>query len=355
MNTNPKVTEAALRYTQTKAYMSQGQKFEIEIEISLDDDCGNKRFDFHATSTTYWINERGQREWVRCGCCHDEILKHFPEMRLFVEMHLRDREGMPMHPFANGFYWLTHGKPEYVIKDWWLTEEDGDKKTQLLEAPDQDYFTYMLYEYGFVDRAKAKAEQAIRALEELTGKKWINPYTPEEERIYHRPEELIKTVKDRISNLYYAKEAIEQRDREAKKEEYDKIRARITNDAHDEMEKIRVKRDVYLFVLDAGLPIDNMIYYTHAKRAVFNWHEPSSLYPSQVTWEDLDKLMAFSNKQYHIPAYTVFTLNEAYEKKLDRGVVIMGYGAESCWVGEPLPYPHNSHNPWRQIHKLPKK
>lgn len=349
MATKQEVRDAALRYNRTKAFMVQGQKFEITVQITFDDDCNNKHFDFSVTGVINRIAKNGCRIWESGGCIHEEIVKHFPKLTPFVEMHGRDREGMPMYPFANGFYHLSHGNPDAVIHDWWLTEEDGDKKTQLLNAPDRDVFTYMLYEFGFINRAKTKAEKAIRALEELTGKKWINPYTPEEERMNKAPEGLLEEVKQRIAEGFYTKEAIEKRVQEEKERKFNEAREKIIESARVKMEQMRVERDIKLFILDAGLPIDNVIYYNHSKRVVFNWHD-SQFYP-EITWEELDKLMSYPDEKYRIPAYTVFTLNEAYKKKIDRGVAIMGDGFESCWVGEPLPYPYNSHNPKRQIHR----
>jgi hypothetical protein len=42
-----------------------------------------------------------------CGCCHDMILEHWPELKPVIDMHLHDVDGIPMHPEANGWYWLA--------------------------------------------------------------------------------------------------------------------------------------------------------------------------------------------------------------------------------------------------------
>lgn len=344
------IRDAALRYSETKCFMRDGQKYEIKVNISFDDDCNNKSFDFSVTGEIVRITKNGHRINDMCGCIHDEILRYFPKFASFVEMHCRNREGMPMYPFANGFYHLTKGNTKAVMEDWWITEEDGEKAVRLFKAVDQEEFIYLLYKLGFTERAKVKAELAIQELENLTGKTWVNPYTPEEECLYKMPEGLFeKKIEQRLSEGYYTEEAIAQRAAEEKERKFNEARQKIIEEARTKTEKVRVKRDIMLFILDAGLPIDNVIYYDHVKRVVFNWQDAS--YRSHITWEDLDKLMAKSDAKYHIPAYTVFTLEEAYKQKIDRGMVIMGDGFESCWTGEPLPYPHNSHSPKRQIHQ----
>lgn len=343
------VRNAALKYSETKCFMQGGQKYEITINISFDDERNNKSFDFSVVGKIDRIAKNGSRINETCGCIHNELLRHFPKYANFVEMHLRNREGMPMHLFANGFYHLSKGNTKAVIEDWWITEEDGEKAVRLFKAVDQDEFTYLLYKLGFIERAKWKAEAAIQKLEDLTGKTWVNPYTPEEERLYKMPEGLFEKIEQRLSEGYYTEKAIAQRAEEEKERKFNEASQKIIEEARTQTEKVRVKRDIMLFILDAGLPIDNVIYYDHVKRVVFNWQDAS--YRSHITWEDLDKLMAKPDAKYHIPAYTVFTLEEAYKQKIDRGMVIMGDGFESCWTGEPLPYPHNSHSPKRQIHQ----
>lgn len=49
-------------------------------------------------------------------------------------------------------------------------------------SEDKLYFKYMLFNLGIVDRWKRESEELIAELEKLCGKKWVNPYKPEEER-----------------------------------------------------------------------------------------------------------------------------------------------------------------------------
>lgn len=44
---------------------------------------------------------------VTCGCIHEDIAKHFPELVPFIRLHLsRADTGEPRHALENGLYWL---------------------------------------------------------------------------------------------------------------------------------------------------------------------------------------------------------------------------------------------------------
>jgi hypothetical protein len=43
-----------------------------------------------------------------CGCIHDEILRHWPDLEIIRRLHLAySNTGEPMHGYANGWYWLA--------------------------------------------------------------------------------------------------------------------------------------------------------------------------------------------------------------------------------------------------------
>lgn len=67
------------------------------------------------------------------GCMHDEILKHFPNFKPLVDLHLSDIDGSPMHAASNANYiaqggcWLGNtflhrGGPKYKVR---ATDEDN--------------------------------------------------------------------------------------------------------------------------------------------------------------------------------------------------------------------------------------
>lgn len=59
-------------------------------------------------SLTCWAHERHGQRWINsfAGCCHDEILRHFPRFADLAALHMSDIDGAPMHTLENGFYHL---------------------------------------------------------------------------------------------------------------------------------------------------------------------------------------------------------------------------------------------------------
>lgn len=74
---------------------------------------------------------------------------------------------------------------------------------------DKEYFKYLLYTLGIVDRWKQESLKAIKQLEALTGNTWENPYKPENE---HFALKLTDETENRIKDGYYTSEAIQARE-----------------------------------------------------------------------------------------------------------------------------------------------
>lgn len=114
-------TTNRLCYTVSKRYIQAGTTFEINVKILLADDCKNNICDWSITADIYEQRKNGRFVWCAGGCCHEEILKRFPQFKMFVDLHLSNHYGAPMYPVENGFY---HIWKDYETK---VTENDFNK------------------------------------------------------------------------------------------------------------------------------------------------------------------------------------------------------------------------------------
>lgn len=207
--------------------------------------------------------------YFKGGCCHEEILKQFPEFKKFVDLHLCDCYGAPMYAVENGYYFLNKEPKEKVISYLRITEEEYNA---LHGAGDKSYFKFLLYTLSIVARWKEEADTAIKELEALTGCKWVNPYEYDKERKHISiTEEEVSDINNKIETGYYTPEAITARKEEARKNAIEKKRNEIISRCASAVRKAETERNVLLYIIDSGLSVDNVIYYDHTNKVVFNW------------------------------------------------------------------------------------
>ena len=259
----------ALRYETTKVYTENGNTFRMKVKIQLADECKNGVCSWSVTADIDIKKCNGLYYDFGGGCCHEEILKQFPEFRKFVDLHLCDCYGVPLYAVENGYYCLSNEPTEKVIDYLRITEEEYK---HLQSACDKAYFKFLLYNLGIVRRWNDEAEEAIKELEMLTGCKWVNPYEYDKERKnISITDEEANDINNKIDSGYYAPEAIHARKEEAQKAAKEKKRGEIIKRFASTVEKAERERDIFLYILDSGLPVDNVIYYDHTNKVVFNW------------------------------------------------------------------------------------
>lgn len=244
------------------------KKKRIDVTIRVDDQCGNGCCDFAITADIYelhgtrWVNTMG-------GCCHDEILKVFPEFADFVSLHSSNVHGQPMYPEANGYYFLT----KYGVKKC-AEYLRIDEQTAKLLSEDKQFFKYQLFALGIVDKWQAEADKAIKHFEELKGEKWVNPYTPNEETHVTKLTEDEKThVEDLMRTGYYTIERIKERIDKEKAEKKERDRRNLIEYYDKKNRELELEKSVYLCVFDVLGTTENVIYYTHSNTICFNWRE----------------------------------------------------------------------------------
>lgn len=77
------------------------------VNLATDDNFVQAKVGINFTNHSYW-SVTGQVGKDMFGCCHEEILKVWPELQPFVDLHLSYAEtGIPMHAVANAVYWLS--------------------------------------------------------------------------------------------------------------------------------------------------------------------------------------------------------------------------------------------------------
>lgn len=86
----------------SKGFAEDGTTYRITATLRFDDECHNGHETFSITGN---INEyRGGRfREYSCGCIHEDISKHFPELSHLIKWHLVSTDG-PMHYLANTTY-----------------------------------------------------------------------------------------------------------------------------------------------------------------------------------------------------------------------------------------------------------
>ena len=261
-----------LSYTASKNYVENGTTYRIDVKIQLTDECKNGVCHWSITADIYGKRQNGRFVWCSGGCCHNEISKHFPEFSKFVALHLSDCYGAPLYAVENGFYHITNSSKETAINYLRITETEYNL---LCQSEDKQYFKYLLYSMGIVNRWNEESKAAIKDLEALTGNEWVNPYEYDKERkhIEAFTDEEAAEFNERIESSYYTPEAIQARKKAESRRAYEVKRAEIISDYEKKVSRLEEEKTVKLYILDSGLSIDNVIYYADRKEVVFNWLE----------------------------------------------------------------------------------
>ena len=234
------------------------------VKIRLNDECKNGHQDFSIVATIYEANKpKNNNYMITGGCCHDEILKAFPEFKTFVDLHLCDYIGAPLYAIENGLY---HMKDKQTAMNYLrITEEQYDS---LNVTTDKLYFGYLLHELGIVKQWSKEAKKAIELLESLTNTTFLIDsvrtqinYTDEDN----------KTVLKGLESGYYTPEQVQKRETEKQQQKETAILTGLKQDRDKAISKANNEYNVKMFVYTSGYKEDNFIYYTHTNALVFNW------------------------------------------------------------------------------------
>lgn len=318
MTTTDTTTEPTNALKHTRTLFSNGNKTRTVIKCQLADDCRNGHEHFSLTAVI-WEN-RGNNHWVDVGggCCHEHILALAPEFSPFAALHLSDQDGVPMHAFANAWYWFQGAFPEAADHSHNLGPCHGGTGSDAKSPPEchrifcehlritdteagqiaalaprtETELQIILEDMGLPARWKAEAGAAIAKLEQWTGRKFKSAAT----RKTWEPvkPELRKLATQRRASGYYSPEQVAARDAAAAEARKAKRLTEIQSEFERDNEKARRELAVKLYVAERFERL-NCIYYTHTNELSFNWIRSEKLvtrdeFNAFVAGADLSKL-----------------------------------------------------------------
>jgi len=246
------------------------------IKIRLDDECKNGHPDFSITAD-FWKpgRSRTDRYFSMGGCCHDEILKIRPDLKPFIDLHLCDFKGAPMHCIANG--WYNAVKAEYhnenagpdALASYFNI--DIETATILCAAEDKEHFHYLIEKLMLPQEWQEIATEVIKVLEQWTGEIFDGSIY-QKSHFEPLPPEAKEKIKQRIKAGYYDPAKVEQRKKEKNVTDYAAKIAAIKANAQKEVDNIRKKESIELAMCELFPDIkNNFIYYNHSNEIGFEF------------------------------------------------------------------------------------
>lgn len=239
-----------LKYTETKQI---GKNTFIYVDIGLRYIENNGYSYFYATGEKYSLNG-GIKKVFEFGCIHEEILKYFPEFKIFVHLQGNSSYGMPEYMLSNLKFEIENNEIAAIRRTLGISEELAKGITCWGE--EIDYVKYFLEENGIIYHLRSKANKAIKMLEELTGHEFDNPdtlgiydYTP-----------LSKDAKDHIKKLhekgYFTMDnVIKRRNEKIRGIQLQKLESEKKN-LESEKKEIDNEIQVLQYLFDKGIRID---------------------------------------------------------------------------------------------------
>lgn len=99
--------------TAVKHYREQDTQYRIKVNIRYDDECSNGHNTFAITADIDEQRPDGRYVDHSGGCCHDEIVRRFPEFAHLIKWHLCSSDE-PLHYIANTIYHVKEANFDYA-------------------------------------------------------------------------------------------------------------------------------------------------------------------------------------------------------------------------------------------------
>ena len=311
-NNKQQQTTNSLKAYKVKEYTENGQRYVIRVEISLNDECRNGYECFALTADGYRIDRNGRRVFAFGGCCHDEILKHFPELAIFERLHLCDFKGAPMYPSANLLYYIEQNNLEAVKSYLYPCTADEIADAMTLANKDELFVKMWLINNRLPQRWQEWANKAIEQLEAMTGQKFKSTAT--KSHFADLTSDELALYDSRAADGYYTEQAANGR----KVAEIDQLIANSIQYEFDQIKKIEAeiafKRAAYAILKQmSGTSVeafkrlkDGMICYEHNHEIAFNWIASRD----RVTDEEIKRFAKLADRDDLLKPYTVTNRNK---------------------------------------------
>lgn len=299
---------SGLEFEDTIFYEENSCRYKMVVHIMMNDECKNKICEFAITADIYELH-RSSWKWCSGGCCHESILKHAPQYKCFVDLHLCNHYGYNgLNVMHNARYYFKRNKLDGVKSCLRLKDDELDEI--LLYMEDDLSLKFGLHKMGIIDRWYQEALEAIKHLGKLTGCRWINPYSKEEERFVIKPlsDEENRLIEERFANGYYSKEQVEKRREKALNKKIDEQKKAAIEKFNKATNRWQEILNIKFSILNEGILLDNVIVYEYSKEVTFNWKD----YEVQVTREDFDRYVA---KMKELCFFEDWTFNFGKNKK----------------------------------------
>lgn len=293
------------------SFLVSRPKWRIKINIRLNDECRNGHEDFSITAYGEELDGRGRWQDTFGGCCHDEILKHRPDLAPFIALHLSNCDGVPMYGAENGFYWFQGAFPDTVTDlrpchgSTGSSGKSPDECRRILldhlRANEKELaaicefaprskmeFAYILEKLGFRAKWKAEAREAIRQLEEWTGMEFESKATRETWEPL-KPEQVAE-IEHKQASGYYSPEQVAERDAIAKAECKQKELAEIEEEHKAKLLKLEQNKQIKVFLVESfgTRHGHNVIWYSHTNEICANWTTTDKLWTREA-WEEFTR------------------------------------------------------------------
>jgi hypothetical protein len=273
-------TSDKLIYTASKIKGNE----KIDITIRLDEKCKNGYEYFSATCRGYEKAKNGR--WFESfgGCAHDEIIRFFPELKIFTEVHLWSFGGFSTHSVANGFYFLKSGFDKCGIDNENFAQyycnyfKCSAEQFEILKDSENKFeFSVLLVELGIVAGWKKIVNNAIAELEKLTGLKFQSKYEKDKNDISINADKL-KEFRQQQKEGFYTAESKQEREKKRLSDLNKAMIDKVNADYKKSVSKHENERQINLELIRQGFEISprtgnikGAIYYNHSNELNFNW------------------------------------------------------------------------------------